>query len=619
MVLGQSRDGPLQRAFVVIRVVLTVLRRQDRGRGNTRTDEELEPIGSAETIDDMLLIEKLKASAAELDQLEPIGPTAQSAAVRPAEAGEDVYLQGGNGGDAMVRAGNGGECIVDASAAGKRDAEARGGAGGEVDSGHSRELTVGKTFVAGNGGDATARGGEGAAGGYGAPGGNGGTALARGGAGGDFDDAYVCPDFTLGQGGNALAVGGRGGHGGPGCNQPYVRGGDGGAGGVATSVGGAGGFRRIGTRYTETRGVGGNATARGGAGGNGGQGWGGGTRGLGGEATATPGYGDPGGWAEERNGDPGEHGTLCPGPAPQEQFSSLYSESMTGGISHLSNWFTQTVEPQQGVSPAIIDGVFAGEGQNLALNADQSQLWVGTGNDIRMYANPLAGGAQAAFSLTPNGGAPGGWWPASIWLDEAHDVLYATDLLGKNIYAWDNASTITANRAADRTLNVTPYSPSGITGGGAADYLFVTATQDGGTVLVFEGASTLDGAVGPARRITGSPVGVGIAYDATRDTLYTTSGSGRIDITASASQTDGAPAATDHRLVTGAATGLQNPLTVLQCFPGSNTLFVGEAGGNLFFFTNASTMEGDVAYAATTDPGMNLLSAVSWASQTGGG
>jgi hypothetical protein len=236
-----------------------------------------------------------------------------------------------------------------------------------------------------------------------------------------------------------------------------------------------------------------------------------------------------------------------------------------------------------------------------------------------MYANPLAGSAQAAFSLTPNGGAPGGWWPSSIWLDEAHDVLYATDLLGKNIYAWDNASAITANRAADRTLNVTPYSPSGITGGGAADYLFVTTTQDGGTVLVFEDASTLDGAVGPARRITGLQVGVAIAYDATRDILYTSSGEGRVDVTSNASQTDGDPAPANRRLVAGASTELTKRPAVLQVFPGSNVLFVAEFGGGVFFFTSASSMEGDVAPAASDTSAQWLMTAVSWVSRTGGG
>jgi len=237
-----------------------------------------------------------------------------------------------------------------------------------------------------------------------------------------------------------------------------------------------------------------------------------------------------------------------------------------------------------------------------------------------MYANPLAGSAQAAFSLTPDGGAPGGgWWPSSIWLDEAHDVLYATDLLGKNIYAWDNASAITANRAADRTLNVTPDSPSGITGGGAADYLFVTTTQVGGTVLVFENASTLDGPVAATRQITGLQAGVAVAYDATRDVIYTSSGEGRIDVTSNASQTDGEPAPGDHRLVTGASTELTKRPAVLQVFPGSNVLFVAEFGGGMFLYTGASSMEGDVAPAASDTSAEWLMTAVSWVSRTGGG
>ncbi len=524
---------------------------------------------------------------------------------------------GGSGGDAVANMRGG----VSAPSYNGRAASARGGQGGSA--------TITPSYIpwtycasvlsrwhmtGGRGGDAQAYGGDGTDGNPCQSGGDGGDGRAEAGQGGDimwlWDDKYSHP----GEGGDAEAQGGVGARGGDCCTQPAGRGGDGGAGGDAIAVGGEGGTCVGYPPY----GPSGDALARGGNGGNGGNGVGPGSGGQGGSAQAEAQRGDPEGSQTVFRGTAGGDGDDCPSTPPYRQYSSLASESMTG-VSHLSNWFTQTVDPQQGVSPAIIDDVRAGEGQNLALNADQSQLWVGTGNDIRMYANPLAGSAQAALSLTPDGGAPGGWWPSSIWLDEAHDVLYATDLLGKNIYAWDNASAITANRAADRTLNVAPYSPSGITGGGAADYLFVTATEDGGTVLVFEGASTLDGAVGPARRITGLQVGVAIGYDATRDTLYTTSGSGRIDITASASQTDGAPAATDHRLVTGSATGLQNPLTVLQCFPGSNTLFVGEAGGNLFFFTNASTMEGDVAYAATTDPGTYLMSAVSWVSRTGGG
>jgi hypothetical protein len=290
---------------------------------------------------------------------------------------------------------------------------------------------------------------------------------------------------------------------------------------------------------------------------------------------------------------------------------------MPASIKEEKKWWVANADSAQAVVPCLIDEVHVGQGQNLAFNADQSQLWVGTDNDIRMYANPLAGGSQAAFALTPDGGAPGGWWPSSIWLDEAHDVLYATDLLGKQIYAWDGASAINANRAADRTLNVTPFSPSGITGGGAGDHMFVTSTQSGGTVLVFENASMLNGAVGSARQITGLSVGVAIAYDPPRDILYTSSGDGRIDITDNASQIDGDPATS--RLVSGPATGLQKQLAALQVFPSSNALFVAEFGGRIFFFSNASTMQGNVAPAAVRNPAEWLMSAVSWVSGTGGG
>lgn len=98
--------------------------------------------------------------------------------------------------------------------------------------------------------------------------------------------------------------------------------------------------------------------------------------------------------------------------------------------------------------------------------------------------------------------------PHGIWVDRRRDMLYAANTFSQNILVWHGASTVDGNVAPDRVITYGYMgSPVHLHMDEAADRLFVVTMSSGpGTrpsVQVYNDASTLNGAVTPAIRIQG--------------------------------------------------------------------------------------------------------------------
>ncbi|HCU36996.1 MAG TPA: hypothetical protein DGT21_16590 [Armatimonadetes bacterium] len=218
----------------------------------------------------------------------------------------DATADNAEGHSAVAIGGNGGHCIWEYT-------------GGGVIKSWSAVIFGAYKMRSGDGGNATAKGGHGAAGSSCRGGTDGGTALAFAGNGGQVRvwDASIWDEdsIAVGKGGNAVATGGNGGPGGECCspnipNSSWGQGRTGAEGGLATAKGGHGGW----SNAPSLEGPGGNATATGGNGGQGGMGEPGGSGGGCGTAPrCAAGKGDPDGTAVSDPGDRGETGATCPG------------------------------------------------------------------------------------------------------------------------------------------------------------------------------------------------------------------------------------------------------------------------------------------------------------------
>ena len=302
-----------------------------------------------------------------------VGPAADTVVVVEGGKGEKGWREGGAGGSANA------DLAGQAMAAGEAgwDAEARGGSGGI--GGHLDANYIG--FIGalvvvfrqwdsqgGVGGEATAIGANGGAGGPCQPGGKGGNAAANGGSGGSVFTRY---GVKAGQGGAAYALGGRGGNGGDCCEAhggAAGSGGIGGAGGAAQAKGGySGDFCLPDGDVLLWQGVGGAANARGGNGGDGGNGEPAGAGGSGGAATATGGKGPFGGDEIASNGVRGAAGGACPEPVRSKitgRVTDLLDRPLVGVPVSWSTWVTTNsagvgaLDDDHGSVQTGADGVF---------------------------------------------------------------------------------------------------------------------------------------------------------------------------------------------------------------------------------------------------------------------
>ncbi len=231
-----------------------------------------------------------------------------------------------------------------------------------------------------------------------------------------------------------------------------------------------------------------------------------------------------------------------------------------------------------------------------------------TGPQGKLYVTNESGNAivrfDSAFSITGNV-APAAQItganthlssPERLALDTVADRLFVANLAASSILVFDQISTKTGNIPPSREI-VGPTTgliqPVDLAYDKGRDMLYVS---DGPEILVFNTASTATGDVAPARDLLLNFPVSGIFLDSA-DRLYVADvSSNAIRVFDGASTLNGA--VTANRSLTGAATSLSAPSGILLDSGGK--LIVSNAGSNaVTIYDNGATLTGNVAPSAT--------------------
>ncbi len=473
---------------------------------------------------------------------------ASAAAENRARSAQDyvrVYVAGCKGGEGTTKGGDGGSVAVDTRDFGFLGgqelpvSQANGGDGGAARYEFSTMeslFTWNVTHTAvrgGDGGNGRAVGANGVNGGPGQPGQNGAKAHGSGGQGGwvHVPRDYNWMQAEAGAGGEGRATGGNGGNGGANCRPVSIGGsgpgGDGGSGGEATAFGGDAGKIWETGRAPIPLAAAGDAYSFGGQGGDGGQGNPPGDGGPGGDAYSVGGRST--GDEIEYPGEAGSAGGSCPEPPAPTIDLAVNSGGSSGGyggvIRIIRNLWANLLPGSAQLDEVLLGGsgnpVWVLVGQTIAFVHDNSRLFASTTQDaVFVYDDPMDGGNRPPnVALTPSG-ASEDCQPGALWYDALRDILYVA--FGTDVRAWHSASTIGANRAADRTISVNGLAGfpaiNAVTGAPGGDRLFIRSLD---RVLVIDNASARNGVVDADRAfMTENMQGRGLAYDSTRDRIY---------------------------------------------------------------------------------------------------
>lgn len=184
--------------------------------------------------------------------------------------------------------------------------------------------------------------------------------------------------------------------------------------------------------------------------------------------------------------------------------------------------------------------------------------------------------------------------PADVQLDSARNELYVADT--HQILVFASASSANGSNVPVRTIQL-GFNPTAILLDHTNDRLFV-ANSSSNSIDIFDGASTLNGAVTANRNLTGAltllAVPDGLQLDSAGRLVVSNFATASITIYASAATVSGnlAPAAT----ISGSSTGLAGPsqIAINTATANGNELFVANAAGsNVVVFSNANTITGN--------------------------
>jgi len=188
--------------------------------------------------------------------------------------------------------------------------------------------------------------------------------------------------------------------------------------------------------------------------------------------------------------------------------------------------------------------------------------------------------------------------PQHLLMDTASNRLYVANQGGGSILVFDNASTLNGNIAPTRVIsgNATHLaSPIDVALDATNNLLYVA---DGTSILVFASALTVSGNTAPVRNINlGATMG-GLFLDATNNQLYVTDpGDNTVDRLDSASTQDVVG------IVGGAIAGVDTKLSQPRglVLDGSGRIIVSNSATpvSITAYPNASTATGDVIPVAT--------------------
>ncbi len=207
----------------------------------------------------------------------------------------------------------------------------------------------------------------------------------------------------------------------------------------------------------------------------------------------------------------------------------------------------------------------------------------------------------------------------SIWLDSASNQLYVGK--GGSIFVFNDASTANGNVSPARVISTTGLTPQTLWLDSASNQLYVGSIYTN-SILVFTDASTVNGNVSPARVISTTGLATqSLWLDSASNQLYVGNiHSNSILVFTDASMTNGSilPA----RIISGTMTEsnltftLWSP-TALWLDPASDQLYVGNVGGistfrGILVFTAASIANGSVSPARVISTTTGLSSQSLW-------
>ena len=186
-------------------------------------------------------------------------------------------------------------------------------------------------------------------------------------------------------------------------------------------------------------------------------------------------------------------------------------------------------------------------------------------NSIEAFADVSTLSGNVAPSRTISGSNTTLNIPVGIWYDSTSDELYVANYNGVSIDIFDNASTLNGNVAPSRILsgsNTTFLNPIALWVDNSSDQLYVTDYSKG-AVDVFNNASTVNGNIAPSRIIAGTNTTLGFPW-----TLWLDSANNRLYVSTSIGNSvlvfDGADTINGNvvpsRTIAGANTGFVNPI-----------------------------------------------------------
>jgi hypothetical protein len=232
--------------------------------------------------------------------------------------------------------------------------------------------------------------------------------------------------------------------------------------------------------------------------------------------------------------------TPVTGVGPSKVFAADSGHMVIGSLANPNPGAgSLTVDRLIGAQPGAIPYNYAGFSSNigsLALDTAHDVLYVGNGTSILVFnsASQANGDLFASRTITSN---PAIGNTAAMFLDVAGDRLYVGDAtVGVRVY--NNASTANAVTASARLIAGgygATFAIQGVAVDTTNNVLYVSASTpslaSAWQILVFNNASTVDGATAPSRSIipmettTNFPVG-GIFLDVAHDRLYVSSSQG---------------------------------------------------------------------------------------------
>jgi len=218
----------------------------------------------------------------------------------------------------------------------------------------------------------------------------------------------------------------------------------------------------------------------------------------------------------------------------------------------------------------------------------------GSANAVLSYNNASGVSGGVAPNRTLSGAATSLNAPRGIAVDLARNQLYIANSAGNSILIYAGARAANGDSAPTRVISggaTTLSAPSRLYLDIAADRLYV-ANTGANSILVFDNASTRNGAAVPSRSIAGAATLLtapsGAAVDPTRNLLYVANGDGRVLVYANAAAANGAPAPV--RILSNVQL---NGAGALYVDPVGDLLYVSNANANtILIFDSASTANG---------------------------